>query len=69
MKVQDNGVGIPKSQLKSIFSLFESTKGNRGTGLGLPVSQKIIHEHGGEITVASIVDQGTIFTIQLPTSK
>jgi signal transduction histidine kinase/pSer/pThr/pTyr-binding forkhead associated (FHA) protein len=69
IKVQDNGIGIPKSQLKSIFSLFESTKGNRGTGLGLPVSQKIIHEHGGEITVASIVDQGTIFTIQLPTSK
>jgi len=65
IKVHDNGIGIPKSQLKSIFSLFESTKGNRGTGLGLPVSQKIIKEHGGDISVTSVVDQGTTFTIQL----
>jgi signal transduction histidine kinase len=65
IKIQDNGIGIPKSQLKSIFSLFESTKGNRGTGLGLPVSQKIIQEHGGEISVVSVVDQGTTFTIHL----
>jgi len=65
IKIQDNGIGIPKSQLKSIFSLFESTKGNRGTGLGLPVSQKIIQEHGGDISVVSVVDQGTTFTIHL----
>jgi len=67
--VEDNGVGIPKSQLTAIFSLFESTKGNRGTGLGLPVSQKIIKEHGGEITVNSVVDQGTTFTISLPNAN
>jgi signal transduction histidine kinase len=66
IRVQDNGMGIPKSQLNTIFSLFESTKGNRGTGLGLPVSQKIIKEHGGEITVSSVVEQGTTFTIRLP---
>ena len=65
IKIQDNGTGIPHSQLKSIFSLFESTKGNRGTGLGLPVSQKIIQEHGGDISVASVLDQGTTFTIHL----
>lgn len=69
IKVIDNGVGIPASQLKSIFSLFESTKGNRGTGLGLPVSQKIIREHGGDISVTSVVDQGTEFTIWLPIEK
>ncbi|MFM7973518.1 MAG: ATP-binding protein, partial [Pirellula sp.] len=67
--VEDNGVGIPKSQLAAIFSLFESTKGNRGTGLGLPVSQKIVKEHGGEITVNSVVDQGTTFTISLPNTN
>lgn len=66
IRVQDNGMGIPKSQLNTIFSLFESTKGNRGTGLGLPVSQKIVKEHGGEITVSSVVEQGTTFTIRLP---
>lgn len=66
IEIEDNGIGIPKSQLQTIFSLFESTKGNRGTGLGLPVSQKIIREHGGDISVLSVVDQGTTFTIRLP---
>jgi signal transduction histidine kinase/pSer/pThr/pTyr-binding forkhead associated (FHA) protein len=66
IKIEDNGIGIPKSQLQAIFSLFESTKGNRGTGLGLPVSQKIIREHGGDISVTSLVDHGTTFTIRLP---
>jgi signal transduction histidine kinase len=66
IEIEDNGVGIPQSQLQTIFSLFESTKGNRGTGLGLPVSQKIIREHGGDISVSSVVDQGTTFTIRLP---
>jgi signal transduction histidine kinase/pSer/pThr/pTyr-binding forkhead associated (FHA) protein len=66
IKIEDNGIGIPKSQLQSIFSLFESTKGNRGTGLGLPVSQKIIREHGGDISVTSLLDHGTTFTIELP---
>jgi len=66
IEIEDNGVGIPQSQLQTIFSLFESTKGNRGTGLGLPVSQKIIREHGGDISVLSVVDQGTTFTIRLP---
>jgi signal transduction histidine kinase len=66
IEIEDNGIGIPKSQLQTIFSLFESTKGNRGTGLGLPVSQKIIREHGGDISVSSVVDQGTTFTIRLP---
>jgi signal transduction histidine kinase len=66
IEIEDNGVGIPQSQLQTIFSLFESTKGNRGTGLGLPVSQKINREHGGDISVSSVVDQGTTFTIRLP---
>jgi signal transduction histidine kinase len=66
IQVQDNGVGIPESDLQKIFSLFESTKGNRGTGLGLPVSLKIAREHGGSIHVKSVVGSGTTFEFVLP---
>src|SRR5262249_29529886 len=45
--VADNGVGMTAEQLPKIFQAFVSGKGARGTGLGLPVSQKIIKEHGG----------------------
>jgi two-component system, NtrC family, sensor kinase len=64
--VRDNGPGIPEDQIKKIFALFESAKGARGTGLGLPVSQKILHEHGGDIVIESIVGKGTRFSLQLP---
>ena len=47
-----------------IFSVFESRKGSRGTGLGLPVSQKIMHEHDGDITVESTPQQGSCFCLQ-----
>lgn len=49
-----------------VFSLFVSNKGNRGTGLGLPVSQKIIREHGGQILVGGTPGQGTEFTLEIP---
>ncbi|XZE43853.1 ATP-binding protein [Pirellulaceae bacterium SH467] len=64
--VTDNGVGIPESDLERIFSMFESNKGSRGTGLGLPVSLKIAHEHGGTIHVRSQVGEGTTFEFVLP---
>ena len=64
--VKDNGAGIDDENLKRIFSLFESTKGNRGTGLGLSVSQKILHEHGGEIKVTSQKGMGSTFTLEIP---
>jgi signal transduction histidine kinase len=64
--VEDNGVGIPHEDLDKIFTLFVSNKGSRGTGLGLPVSQKILKEHGGDIHVASTVGQGSRFTLELP---
>ena len=64
--VADNGSGIETGQLTRIFQVFASSKGSRGTGLGLPVSQKIIREHGGQITITSEVGQGSIFTITLP---
>ena len=67
--VQDNGTGIPPGEVDRIFEVFASTKGSRGTGLGLPVSQKIVREHGGSIRIASEVGKGSTFTIELPMHK
>lgn len=64
--VADNGPGIVEDQLQRIFNVFESTKGSRGTGLGLAVSQKIIREHGGDITVESRLGEGSRFTLAWP---
>lgn len=64
--VQDNGVGIPTEDIDQIFALFVSRKKSRGTGLGLPVSQKIANEHGGRIEVESEPGQGSRFTLILP---
>src|SRR5262249_12641684 len=63
--VTDNGVGIDEADIPSIFQVFSSTKGSRGTGLGLPVSQKIVREHGGKIIVTSRPGQGATFSIEL----
>lgn len=64
--VQDNGPGIETEDIEKIFSLFESSKGGRGTGLGLPVSKKIMLEHGGDIEVRSTIGQGARFVLWLP---
>ncbi len=61
--VRDNGPGIAASQLPLLFNVFESTKGSRGTGLGLAVSQKIIREHGGDIFVESREGEGATFRL------
>jgi signal transduction histidine kinase len=64
--VEDNGTGIAPADVEKIFTLFVSHKGGRGTGLGLPVSQKILKEHGGQILVESELDHGSRFTLELP---
>jgi len=64
--VEDNGVGVPSEARQQIFEVFYSTKGNRGTGLGLAVTKKIVEEHGGRIAVESAPGQGSRFTIRLP---
>lgn len=64
--VIDNGPGIPPERLDDIFKPFVSTKGGKGTGLGLPVSRKIVREHGGDILVQSVPDVGSKFTVRLP---
>lgn len=64
--VLDNGPGIDPEKLGDIFQPFVSTKGSRGTGLGLPVSRKILREHGGDIVVQSQVNVGSKFVLKLP---
>lgn len=64
--VRDNGPGIEEEHLPKIFAPFESSKGARGTGLGLPVSRKVLREHGGDITVKSSIGSGTTFTLTWP---
>ncbi len=64
--VEDNGEGIAPEDLAKIFSVFESRKGSRGTGLGLPVSQKIMREHEGDIAVESTPGQGSRFCLSMP---
>ena len=66
IKVEDNGGGIPMEQQDLLFEVFFSTKGSRGTGLGLAVTKKIIEEHKGFIEVKSELGLGTSFTITLP---
>jgi two-component system, NtrC family, sensor kinase len=66
LEVIDNGTGIPQSMMQHMFQLFHSTKGNRGTGLGLAVTKKIVEEHDGSISVKSHLGEGTTFTVRLP---
>jgi signal transduction histidine kinase len=64
--VVDNGCGIAQDKLDDIFRPFVSSKGSKGTGLGLPVSRKIMREHGGDIFVQSQVGVGSKFILRLP---
>ncbi|MBW1888842.1 MAG: response regulator [Deltaproteobacteria bacterium] len=64
--VEDNGCGMDEETRAKIFKSFFSTKGTRGTGLGLMITKKIIDEHRGEITLESERGKGTKFVIKLP---
>jgi hypothetical protein len=65
ISVTDTGEGMSQEVLDNLFQPFYTTKVG-GTGLGLPASQKIVQEHGGEITVDSQPGKGSTFTISLP---
>jgi len=65
IEVADNGCGMNPEIQSKIFTRFFSTKQGKGTGLGLLITQKIVHEHGGEITVKSEERRGTTFTVIL----
>ena len=69
IKFEDTGIGIPESIRDRIFDPFFTTKGPQATGLGMSVSYGIINRHGGTISVESLKDKGTTFTIRLPVSE
>jgi two-component system NtrC family sensor kinase len=64
--VADTGVGVAPENMPQLFEPFFTTK-SHGTGLGLPITRRIVQEHHGEISVASEVNRGTAFTVLLPT--
>jgi PAS domain S-box-containing protein len=68
-QVSDNGAGMSEETKRKIFASFYSTKGSRGTGLGLMVTSKIVMEHRGEISVESTEGVGTTFSIVLPPAE
>jgi len=65
IRISDQGKGIPPNALKHVFDPFYSTK-LKGSGLGLPITWRIIQDHGGKLEVESKVDEGTTFIISLP---
>jgi len=68
IKVKDNGMGVNQQNKKKLFTPFFTTKATakKGTGLGLYVIEKIIAAHKGKITVDTVYQEGTVFTISLP---
>ena len=72
VSVEDNGKGIPENELKNIFHPFYRSENNRaikGFGVGLPLVQRIIKIHKGEIKVCSALEKGTIVAISLPIAE
>lgn len=64
--VEDNGIGMDRETREKAFSLFFSSKGSEGTGLGLFVANKIAAAHGGTIQIVSTIDEGTRFIVVIP---
>ena len=70
--VEDNGIGIDEQYVDQIFIPFQRLHGNstyEGVGMGLAICTKIMDAHGGQISAKSRIDQGTTFTISLPSEK
>lgn len=67
--IEDTGVGIDEAELNRVFEIFTQAKSGQesqeGTGLGLPISRRFVHLMGGEITVQSAVNEGSIFTVDI----
>jgi signal transduction histidine kinase len=66
VSVSDGGCGIEEADLGQIFTPFFSTKGPRGTGLGLPFVKRVIEQHGGSVEVNSEPGVGTTFRLIVP---
>jgi len=68
-EVSDNGCGMDEETQIKVFQTFFSTKGSKGTGLGLMIAKKIVDEHGGVISLSSEKGKGATFTVRLPGKK
>jgi len=66
IRIHDNGVGMDQETREKMFTLFFTSKGSRGTGLGLFIAHRVIQQHGGAVHVTSALNQGTELTIRLP---
>lgn len=65
-EVEDNGVGMTEDTLSRLFTVFFSTKGSQGTGLGLFIAKKAVDQHGGRIGAVSERGQGSVFRLWIP---
>jgi signal transduction histidine kinase/FixJ family two-component response regulator len=68
-RIKDNGMGINQETREKMFSLFFSSKGSKGTGLGLFIANHVICQHGGSIRVESEVKTGSVFEIIIPRNR
>jgi signal transduction histidine kinase len=67
IEITDTGVGISEDTIPYVFEPFYTTKpAGKGTGLGLSVAKRVIHDHGGEVSIKSKVHSGTTVLIKLP---
>ena len=64
--IEDNGIGMDRETRENAFTLFFSSKGSEGTGLGLFIANKIVMAHGGKIKLKSQRGVGTTFSVHLP---
>jgi signal transduction histidine kinase len=69
VEIRDNGIGMPQDIQDKAFTLFFSSKGAGGTGLGLFIANKIAQAHGGRIDLESKPDHGTCFTVAMPRKR
>ena len=67
--IEDNGMGMERETREKMFTLFFTSKGSQGTGLGLFIANRVIQQHGGTIKVTSEPQKGTRFEICLPRKK
>lgn len=71
--VTDTGVGIPEAKVAQVFNEFETlgqvSKHHKGTGLGMPISKRLMQAMGGDLTLTSVEGEGTSFYIDLPTER